>query len=469
MTRTLVWFRDDLRTADHPALHAACVRAAEAGEGSGSGSGDVVALYVLDEVSPGVRALGGAVKWWLHGALESLEERLRGLGVPLLVRSGDPARLVPELAEALGVDRVHWSRRYGGPERDVDAGIKGRLPELGVTPESFPSSLLHEPWTVETQTGGPYKVFTPFWREVGARSQEDPLPEPRPVAEYERVAGAVSGSGVPRGSVSDLDLRPTAPDWAGGLRRTWDPTESGGHRRLETFLQEKVDDYDESRDRPELDGTSGLSPYLRFGQLSPRQVWTAAHEEAPEQASGFLSELGWREFCWHLLYHFPQMPHRNLKAQFDAYPWSTREEQPELFRAWARGETGFAWVDAGQRELWDTGHMHNRVRMASASLLIKNFGIDWREGEAWFWDTLVDADAASNPANWQWVAGCGADAAPYFRIFNPERQLERFDPKHRYVARWIPELGTDDYPEPVVDLAESRREALAHYESIRGR
>lgn len=463
MTRTLVWFRDDLRTADHPALYAAC-RYAE-----GDGTGDVVAVYVLDEVSDGVRPLGGAAKWWLHGALESLRARLNELGVPLLLRTGDPARLIPHLAEQLGADRVQWTRRYGGPERRLDAHLKEQLPQRGVEVESFPGSLLHEPWTVETQTGGPYQVFTPFWRAVSARPQQDPLPVPTPCWEAKSTAASLAAAGVPRGKLSDLDLLPTAPDWAGGLRRRWEPSEMAGQRQLEEFLRQKVTDYDDARDRPELDGTSGLSPYLRFGQLSPRQVWAAACEEAPEQAAGFLSELGWREFCWHLLFHFPQMPQQNLKAQFDAYPWQSRAQQPEAFRAWARGETGFAWVDAGQRELWETGHMHNRVRMASASLLVKNLGIHWREGEAWFWDTLVDADAASNPANWQWVAGCGADAAPYFRIFNPERQLERFDPQHRYVRRWIPELDTEDYPQPVVDLGVSRREALAHYESIKKR
>lgn len=461
MTRTLCWFRDDLRVADHPALHAAC-------EAAGDG-GDVIGLYVLDDTSPGVRPLGGAARWWLHGALESLEERLAALGIPLLVRRGDPQEIVAGIASAVSADRVQWTRRYGGPERNIDAEIKASLPETGIQVESFPGHLLHEPWTVETTTGGPYKVFTPFWRALAARDVGQPLPEPGPVADLPSVTASLAGAGVALGDLSEWELRPSAPDWAGGLQARWDPTESAGQQRLATFIESYLQEYDVARDHPADQGTSGLSPYLRFGQVSPRDVMHSVAESAEHDgpAESFISELGWREFCWHLLYHFPQMPWENLRSVFDHYPWSSRAQQPELFEAWASGRTGFPWVDAGQRELWETGHMHNRVRMASASLLVKNFGIDWREGEAWFWDTLVDADAASNPANWQWVAGSGADAAPYFRIFNPDRQLQRFDPDGEYVSRWVPERDTEDYPEPIIDLKESRQEALAHYEQLK--
>lgn len=462
MTRTVCWFRDDLRIRDNAALHAACEATAD--------GGDVVGLYVLDEASPGVRPLGGAVRWWLHGALVSLSEDLAALGIPLVVRRGDPAEIVPQLATAIDADRVHWSRRYGGPEREVDAGIKAALPERGIQPQSFPGYLLHEPWRVQTTTGGPYQVFTPFWRAISTEEPDQVLPAPGPCGDLRSTTASLAGSSVALGDVNDWGLRPTRPDWAAGLRATWTPTEEAGQSRLERFAEDLVQDYDSARDRPAADGTSGLSPYLRFGQVSPRQIWqTVAGRSADDSARTFLSELGWREFCWHLLYHFPQMPQQNLRSAFDAYPWSSKEDQPELFDAWAEGRTGLPWVDAGQRELWETGHIHNRVRMASASLLVKNFGIDWRTGEAWFWDTLVDADEASNPANWQWVAGCGADAAPYFRIFNPERQRERFDPQGEYIRRWVPEWGTEDYPEPVVDLKESRQEALAHYDSIKKR
>lgn len=461
MTRTLVWFRDDLRTLDHQALTRAW--------GGAEGSGEVLGLYVLDEASPGIRPLGGAARWWLHYALESLREELEALGVPLLIRRGDPARILPQLVADCSVERVHWSRRYGAGERQADTAIKTDLRDRGLGVESFPGFLLHEPWTVQTSTGGPYQVFTPFWNALKSRELGSLEPTPKPLKPAKSPQAQLTGAGVPLGSPSDLDLLPRRPDWASGLRATWDASEQGGLRRLETFLDEEITGYDDARDRPARHGTSRLSPYLRFGQLSPRQIWQAAHQAGPELAGQFLSELGWREFCWHLLYHFPQLPHQNLRRQFDHYPWASAKDEPEAFGAWTRGETGFPWVDAGQRELWETGHMHNRVRMASASLLIKNLGIDWRAGEAWFWDTLVDADPASNPANWQWVAGSGADAAPYFRIFNPERQRRRFDPDDAYISRWVPELGTPDYPEPIVDLQESRREALAHYAEIRGR
>ncbi|EXF24978.1 deoxyribodipyrimidine photolyase [Nesterenkonia sp. AN1] len=461
MTRTLLWFRDDLRTADHEALLTACQRA--------QNPGDVLALYVLDEVSPGVRPLGGAVKWWLHHALASMREELAELGIPLLLRAGDPAVILPALAQELGAEKVQWSRRYGGPERAVDAGIKAALPELGIEVESFNASLLHEPWTVQTNTGGPYKVYTPFWKQISVRDPGAPHERPAALGTLAQAEAALPTLEQGAGDLEAWELLPTRPDWAGGLRENWTPTEAGGHDRLREFLEHQVEDYDDARDTPAGDGTSRISPYLRFGQLSPRQVWHAAHQQTDEAVDKFLSEIGWREFCWHLLFHFPQLPHTNLRAQFDAYPWKSRRDAPEDFRAWSKGETGFPWVDAGQRQLWETGHMHNRVRMASASLLIKNLGIDWREGEAWFWDTLVDADAASNPANWQWVAGCGMDAAPYFRIFNPERQRERFDPKGTYVSTWIPELNSPDYATPIVDLKASREEALEHYSQISGK
>lgn len=461
MTRTLVWFRDDLRSQDHPAL-AAAVEQAE-------GDGDVVGLYVLDDHTEGIRPLGGAARWWLHHGLESLREELGKLGIPLLVRSGDPAELLPRLALETRASHVHWSRRYGPGERQLDAAVKKELPERGVAVESFPGSLVHEPWQIQTTTGGPYKVFTPFFGALSSETIREPGPPIPAVGQLQRATASLSGASVALGEVSELGLLPTRPDWAGGLRRTWDPTETGAHRRLSTFVEELGEEYDGARDLPGTDGTSRLSPYLRFGQLSPFQVWHAAAEITDEQSRRtFRSELGWREFCWHLLYHFPQLPQQNLRSAFDAYPWRSKAEEPEAFSAWSSGKTGFPLVDAGLRELWQTGHMHNRVRMAVASLLVKNMGIDWREGEAWFWDTLVDADAASNPANWQWVAGCGMDAAPYFRIFNPERQRKRFDPQDTYVRRWVPELDTEDYPEPVVDLKASREEALAHYQQISG-
>lgn len=465
MTRTLVWFRDDLRTADHPALRAAVEHATAADQHAG-----VVGLYVLDDHTPGIRPLGGAARWWLHHALESLKEELADLGIPLLIRAGDPYEVVTQVAAEVSADRVHWSRRCGHAERQLDAAVKKQLPQQQVEAESFPGTLLHEPWTLQTTTGGPYKVFTPFWNALSADPPREPEPAPPSIGAISSATSSLTGAGVPLGDVADLDLLPTAPDWAGGLRRTWDATEKGGHAQLHRFVGELAEQYDDARDQPALNGTSRLSPYLRWGQLSPFQVWEEASAITHATSrSRFRSELGWREFCAHLLYHFPQLPEQNLRSQFDAYPWRTAKQEPEAFTAWTAGKTGLPWVDAGMRELWETGHMHNRVRMAAASLLVKNLGVHWREGEAWFWDTLVDADPASNPANWQWVAGSGMDAAPYFRIFNPERQRSRFDPDDEYIRQWIPELDTDAYPEPIVDLKASRQEALDQYSEISSR
>lgn len=441
---SIVWFRDDLRLADNPALRAAIDR----GE-------PVIALYVLDEESPGVRPLGGAARWWLHHSLASLDERLRERGATLVLRRGPAERVVREVATDAAAGAVFWNRRYGGPEREIDAALKAALRDDGVEVASFAGSLLFEPWTVRTGAGTRFSVFTPFWRAcLALPAPRTPLPEPR---ELDGSRGAAASD-----SLDDWSLLPRDPDWADGLRETWEPGEPAARRRLREFVSDDLASYDRARDEPAAGATSLLSPRLRWGEVSPYTVW---HETIEAGHGGrFLSELGWREFAWHTLFHSPRLATKNLRPEFDAFPWPRLK--PTQLAAWQRGRTGIPLVDAGMRELWATGYMHNRVRMVTASFLVKNLLIDWRRGEEWFWDTLVDADEASNPFNWQWVAGSGADAAPYFRIFNPQLQAAKFDPDGHYVRQWAPDALTDDAPEPIVDLGETRKAALAAYEHV---
>lgn len=438
---SIVWFRDDLRLADNPALRAAIDR----GE-------PILAVYVLDEESPGIRPLGGAARWWLHHSLASLSERLRGRGGALVLRRGPAARVIPQVVADTDAGAVFWNRRYGRPERDIDAELKTALRSDGVEVASFAGSLLHEPWTVTTGAGTHFSVFTPFWRAcLSLPAPRLPLPEPR---EIDGIRSAPASD-----DLDDWALLPTRPDWAEGLRETWEPGEPAARRRLRSFLDEDLGSYDRARDEPSAGATSLLSPRLRWGEISPFTVW---HEAvSADGAGGFLSELGWREFAWHTLFHFPDLATKNLRPEFDAFPWPRLK--PSHLDAWQRGETGVPLVDAGMRELWRTGYMHNRVRMVTASFLVKNLLIDWHRGEEWFWDTLVDADGANNPFNWQWVAGSGADAAPYFRIFNPELQAKKFDPNRLYISQW----ASDAPAEPIVDLGETRKAALAAYDIVK--
>jgi deoxyribodipyrimidine photo-lyase len=440
---SIVWFRDDLRLADHPALHAALER-----------GGPVVLLYLLDEQSPGIRPLGGATRWWLHHSLTAHAAEIERLGGRLVLRRGAAEHEVPRLVAETGADAVFWNRRYGA-SREVDASLKVRLRETGLEVASFAANLLVEPWDVTTDTGTPYRVFTPFWRAARERPMRDPLPAPRRLP---------AGPPVASDDLDAWELLPTRPDWAAGLRNTWEPGEVAATLRLEQFAAEGLADY-HRRDEPAV-ASSSLSPHLRFGEISPAQVWSRMHGDltpaARRNLPKFLSELGWREFHWHTLAAHPDLATRNYRPQYDAFPWSW-DRGPEL-EAWQQGRTGVPLVDAGMRELWSTGTMHNRVRMVVASFLVKNLLRHWRLGEEWFWDTLVDADEASNPGNWQWVAGSGADAAPYFRVFNPELQAKKFDPDRHYVRRWVPD---DELLTPIVDLAESRREALDAYATLR--
>jgi deoxyribodipyrimidine photo-lyase len=477
----IVWFRDDLRLSDHPALTAAS-----------QGGAPVVCLYVFDEASPALRPprarpLGGAARWWLAQSLRALQVSLRRLGAPLVLRKGPAADVIAELAREVDAAGVFWNEIAMAPHQAVDGEVAAILAKIEVPWQSFPGDLLASPSGLRSKEGRGLRVFTPFWRRL--RSLGDP-PKPLPVPETLRPAGHVASE-----NLEQWQLEPVRPDWAGGLRQSWTPGEASAQTRLANFLKTGAAGYCGDRDRPDRDGTSKLSPHLRFGEISPRQVWHAARfaaAERPAMAAGlekFLSELGWREFCRHLLYDMPDLADRNLQPSFDAFDWKT---DANALIAWQRGLTGYPLIDAGMRELWHTGVMHNRVRMVVASFLVKHLLIDWRCGERWFWDTLVDADPASNPANWQWVAGCGADAAPYFRIFNPILQGEKFDPDGTYVRRWVPELAElprelihqpwtatplelasaavrlgDTYPQPIVDHKVARQRVLAAYAKVR--
>ena len=442
---TIVWLRDDLRLSDNPALQWAIDR----GE-------PLVLVYLLDEESPEIRPLGSASKWWLHHSLTSLASDTAALGGQLVLKRGAARDVIPALVKESGAGAISWNRRYGA-SREIDQELKTSLRDQGIEVESFQGSVLFEPWTITNKDGKPFQVFTPFWKNcLNQDTPREPLPAPEAL------------NSLPGISSDDLDqwgLLPTSPDWAGGLRETWTPGEAGGHERLRVFLESGLAIY-HRRDEPGVVATSMLSPHLRFGEVSPFQVW---HEtmsnpdpEAMKNRDKFLSEVGWREFMINVLYQHPRLHLDNIKTNFDNFAWG--EPTAEELRAWQKGETGIPLVDAGMKELWHTGYMHNRVRMVAASFLIKNMLVHWRVGEAWFWDTLVDADEANNPGSWQWVAGCGTDAAPYFRVFNPVVQAEKFDPEGIYRSRWVPEYLMPGYPEPIVDLAETRQRALSAFE-----
>jgi deoxyribodipyrimidine photo-lyase len=386
-TTTIVWFRQDLRLHDNPALAAAAAR------------GAVIPLYILDDANPGPAwRLGGASRWWLHHSLAALRERL---GALVLLR-GDPRELVPRLAADAAADAVVWNRCYEPYAITRDTEVKASLSNAGIAVESFNGSLLFEPWEIRTAAGGPFKVYTPFRRAGLGRDIPAPLPA------VKRIEIAPSGDIGDR--LDDWHLVPQHPNWAAGWEKIWRPGEAGAWERLDAFVQKGLGRYKEFRDRPDRDNVSRLSPHLHFGEVSPRSLWmkiaiAAGQAVNRQSAEKFQSELCWREFSYHLLYHFPKLAEDNWRGEFDAYPW--RDADADLV-AWQHGRTGYPLVDAGMRELWQTGFMHNRVRMIAASFLIKHLRIDWRHGEAWFWDTLVDADLANNAAGWQWVAGSGA-------------------------------------------------------------
>jgi deoxyribodipyrimidine photo-lyase len=468
----IVWFRNDLRLAGNPALDDAV-----------SSGAPVLSLYVLEEGVPR-RPPGAASRWWLDKSLRALAGDVAGLGGRLILRRGDPRRILPELAATTGTRRVVWNRRYDRPGREIDDAVARALAGIGVTTSDHPGWLIAEPDDIRSGTGQPFRVFTPFWRRLA------PLLDTLPSLPAAPRRLPPSPDAIASDDLDAWRLHPSAPDWSAGLAETWTPGEAGAAARLAAFVDDNLQRYAETRDYPALDGGSRLSPHLAFGEIAVGRVVAAVRLATDRlglptaSADKFLSEIGWREFSWHLLASFPDLATANVQPAFDRFPWVAGEGA--TFDAWSTGRTGYPIVDAGMRELWRTGFMHNRVRMVTASFLVKHLLIDWRAGERWFRDTLVDADPASNPANWQWVAGSGADAAPYFRIFNPILQGETFDADGAYVRANVPELagrptrqihkptpagllaGKDAYPQPLVDHAEARRAALAAYAKIRG-
>jgi deoxyribodipyrimidine photo-lyase len=405
-----------------------------------------------------------ARRWWLHHSLVSLDRDLRRLGSSLVLRSGSPDKVLAKLAEQAGATALYYTRRFEPASRFQEVAVREALRDT-IAVHVFDDSVLHNPETIMTGSGSPYRVFTPFWK---AASKVGDPPAPLPVPESIEFAS----HSLESLRLSHLNLLPTERDWALGLRDTWVAGESSGLDRIDD-VESVVRDYDQHRDRPDLDATSRLSPHLHFGEVSVRQVWHATSQFSirlrnASGANALLRQLYWREFSTYLIFHFPTLPDKPLRTEFEGFPWSGNKSQ---LRAWQRGLTGYPIVDAGMRQLRQTGWMHNRVRMIVASFLVKDLLIPWQKGAAWFLDNLVDADLASNSASWQWVAGSGTDAAPYFRIFNPTRQGEKFDPHGHYVRRWIPELAEtteSEYPQPIVDHDAARQRALEAYRSIKG-
>ena len=469
----LLWLRLDLRVTDHPALVAAV-----------KSGGPVIPVYIHDPKGEGKWHARGASEAWLAYALADSAAQFEKLGSPLVIRQGDSLTELRKLIKESQAGAVFWNRRYEPSIRERDSAIKTALRADGLQAESFNGNLLHDPTKIKTLAGNPFQVFTPFWKNCLLNLPfEEPLAAPRKLSGPEKPLSSLA--------IDALKLKPRIP-WDVTMWKNWDPTRKGAEKRLEHFVDGPVRDYPTARDIPKVDGTSRLSPYLHFGQISPREIIHAVKKAGKWSIKGgekYVAEVGWREFGHHLIYHFPKTTDEPLRAEFKAFPWA-REKR--LLKGWQHGQTGYPIVDAGMRQLWQTGWMHNRVRMVAASVLVKHFLQPWQDGAAWFWDTLVDADLASNTMGWQWAGGCGADAAPYFRVFNPVLQGEKFDAEGTYVREFVPELAKlpakwihkpweapadvleaagveldKTYPRPLVGLTEGRDRALKAFERLK--
>jgi deoxyribodipyrimidine photo-lyase len=470
---TLLWIRKDFRLQDNTAL----------AEAIAVGS-PVIPVFIWSPEEYGKWVPGAASKWWLHKSLQVFSEQWSELGGKLILREGSSLEVLKDLIESTGATRVFWNRRYEGPLRELDASIKRQLREDGLDVQSFNSALLNEPHTASTGTGNPYKVYTPYWRKVKDRALDPVVVPDLEAIQFPETFPATD-------ALERLNLLPEN-QWYRKFYPRWEVGEGAAMDRLNTFLEAPVEDYATERDRPDHEGTSSLSPYLHWGQIGPRQIAHTLTEQYDLRAEGpqiYLKEIYWREFAYNVLYHFPDTSDAPLRSEYADFPW---EEDPAAVKAWQRGQTGYPIVDAGMRQLWETGWMHNRVRMIISSLLVKHLLQDWKVGAEWFWDTLVDADLASNSLGWQWSGGCGADAAPYFRVFNPMTQGKKFDPNGDYVRRYVPELKDvptdyihepweasemilksagvtlgEDYPEPIIEHKKGRERALAAFETFR--
>lgn len=469
--KTIFWFRQDLRIFDNPGLYQAVK------------NGSVMAIYILDEENAKDFKMGEASRYWLHHSLSALN---KSLDDKLNFYCGKPSQVISKLIEDYQINAVYWNRCYEPWRIKEDSELKTFLKSKDIDCQSFNSLLLWEPWEVAKIDKTPYKVFTPFYKKgcLQANEPREPLPRPEKLALIKDLNSS---------NIEKLELLPTS-EYYSSMENYWQIGEDNAQEILKNYLEDRVDNYKEGRNFPSQNHTSALSPYLHFGEISVNQVWYSVqykkmlNPSLENSLDCFLSELGWREFSYYTLYHFPDLPTENLQKKFDQFPWQSNNE---LLQAWQTGQTGYPIVDAGMRELRQTGYMHNRLRMIVGSFLTKNLLLDWRLGAAWFWDCLFDADLASNSAGWQWVAGTGVDSAPYFRIFNPIIQGEKFDEEGTYTKRFIPELALlpakylfkpweapalilkaagivlgENYPKPIVDFAFSRERALAAFSSL---